>query len=144
MGFHRLCNCALQKKGLAEMDVTFVAAEVASYMYFVTSGSLTYCLAAETSTDLGIQNDDEVTMPVTSENWISEPVLWTPWIHMGTLQVIVASELIFVDANEFGKVASSQSQVCDLSSNYGHKYVELLNSMTRRGDKLSDIATNSE
>ncbi|CAJ1329731.1 unnamed protein product [Effrenium voratum] len=76
---HRLANNAIVNKQLARTDTLFIPGETATHMYIVVYGRLVY-------SRMDSRGDEHKELVDKGEDWISEPVLWTPsWVHLGLL-----------------------------------------------------------
>jgi len=76
---------------------------------------------------------------VAEGQWITEAVLWTPWIHLGDLQAITDCQLITVDANSFGSAVRNATSLWSVLHRYGLAFVLELNTISR-----SDLTDNLE
>jgi len=63
--------------------------------------------------------------------WITEAVLWTPWVHLGDLQALTDSQLITVDANSFGSAVRNATSLWSVLHRYGLAFVLELNTIQR-------------
>merc|ERR1719230_557759 len=73
------------------------------------------------------------------EDWISEPVLWTPtWVHLGKLTAVTECEFLLVDAKFFGEIVNLNPPSFKLARAYARDFLRWLNLQAR--ENLSDIA----
>mmetsp|Transcript_95991 Transcript_95991/g.311362 ORF Transcript_95991/g.311362 Transcript_95991/m.311362 type:complete len:874 (+) Transcript_95991:111-2732(+) len=161
----RLSNRAISRKMLAAGDSLFLPGENATHMYVVIAGRLRYVKqtlgesaaaaadAAESMAPVGSMEtcDDQsggAVLSVTewvdsSEDWIAEPVLWTPtWKHMGHPISYLKSELLLVDAGRFAEVLGLNPQAMELTSVYARNFMAWLNEQDRQ--ELSDITQGDQ
>jgi len=94
-------------------------------VYFVTSGALAY---AQTADDGHVTTEE-----VHCEEWVSEPALWTQWVHQGLLGARAVSAVLQLDCLEFQGIASSAAGLATALA-YGREFVRQLN----RG-RLTDL-----
>jgi len=74
-----------------------------------------------------------------AEDWIAEPVLWTPsWVHLGTLIAMHETDLLAISGNQFGEIMARTPQVHSLVSTYAANFMAWMNSVDR--DLLSDVS----
>jgi len=129
---HRLANAALGRKWLARDDLLFIAGESPTHMYVVASGQLEY-------SRVDSQSKPHREIVDKSEDWISEPVLWTAaWIHIGGLAAITESDLVLVAPGPFGKMIRMNPVACSLAITYLKNFMNWLNSVPP--DDHSDIS----
>merc|ERR1712046_309948 len=73
----KLCHEAVSRTSFSRGDIVFIETETPAVprMYFTLCGRLSY-------------NQDEFASQtwVTPGDWVSEPVLWTHWVHRGTFR----------------------------------------------------------
>lgn len=133
---HRLVQQAISRKQVAVNDNLFYPDECATHMYIVTLGRLRYIKTDPELGDLSESVDS-------NEDWISEPVLWTPtWIHMGQLMALRESELIMMEWKKFGQVMSLNPQVLQMACQYAKNFLTWLCSVDVR--ELSDISQGED
>jgi len=109
----------------------FFPGEIATHVYFVVTGTLKY---SKISKD-GVECVEWVDR---AEDWIAEPVLWTPsWMHLGTLIARQETDLLALLGNKFGEIMARTPQVHSLVSSYAAKFIAWMNSLDR--DSLSDV-----
>merc|ERR1719329_1429941 len=129
----RVCHYAARIEVVAEGDIIFNAGEFPSTpkMYFVVSGCLEYA-SITGETEMLRQGD-----------WVSEPSLWTPWMHRGTLTVVNECRLLELDAFRFQDVVTRFDANCVSVSPkaYAQRFVQELN---RRDQAATDLATGFE
>merc|ERR1712228_279933 len=78
---------------------------------------------------------------LTQGQWISEPVLWTHWMHRGMLRAVSDSRLCLLDAHKFQDVVSTFDHDEFNPKVYASGFVDGLNSTK---DMLTDIARGME
>jgi len=128
----RLANTAISRKLLAQFDSLFYPGEAATHMYFVVQGRLQYIRVDP------LGEDDHVEWVDKGEDWISEPVLWTPsWIHLGVANAEMECDLLMIDAAKFHGIISLNPAVHQTVSGYAANFVAWINSQDYQD--LSDI-----
>merc|ERR1712137_741308 len=60
---------------------------------------------------------------------IAEAVLWTHWIHQGSLKACTASTLLGLDPNKFCKVMFLDPRPWFLAVDYGQRFVKFVNQL---------------
>jgi hypothetical protein len=136
MTIHRLVQQAISRKQVAVNDNLFYPDECATHMYIVTLGRLRYIKMDPELGDLSETVDS-------NEDWISEPVLWTPtWIHLGQLMALRESELIMIDWKKFGQVMQLNPQAYQMAAKYARNFLSWLCSVDVR--ELSDISQGED
>lgn len=127
----RLANSAISTKHLARDDFLFLSGEKATHMYIVVHGRLDY-------SRLDKQKQEHREIVDCNEDWIAEPILWTPhWVHLGTLVACKESCLLLIDPDTFRQCVGLNPQALWLGSRYAEKFLQWLNS--EDADNLSDI-----
>jgi len=128
---HRLANNAIVNKQLARTDTLFIPGETATHMYIVVYGRLVY-------SRMDSRGDEHKELVDKGEDWISEPVLWTPsWVHLGLLMSMTESELMVLDPTQFGRIVNLNPDAAALAGTYVVNFIKWINSVPR--DSLSDI-----
>jgi len=126
----RLANSALRTKLMARSDSLFIAGETGTHMYIVASGQLDYHRFTE--------HGDRRERVDRGEDWISEPVLWTPtWVHLGGLTAITECNLLLVEPEKFSHVINRSPPAVGLTITYARNFMRWLNA--RAQDELSDV-----
>jgi len=126
-----ICHRAIDMLSLHSHDVLFsmFEASVKPKMFIVQTGTLQY------STSFGM------CQKVTPKQWISEAVLWTHWIHRGTLKAKTESRILAIDSQQFGKLVSIYQTQEGHANKYAAKFVEALNETEIC--RISDIGNDS-
>jgi len=116
----QVCFKAVGTLQAVEGDQLFLEGQVPlePKVYFVTSGFLTY---AQTNDDGHVATEE-----VHSEEWVSEPALWTQWVHQGLLFAMAVSSVLQLDCLEFQKLTSAASGLATART-YGKEFVRQLN-----------------
>jgi len=133
---HRLANTAIRRKPLARNDILFISGEKATNMYIVVAGRLQYHKSDSSG-------DDHHEWVDKGEDWIAEPVLWTPmWLHLGNLTAVTECDLLLVDPKSFSEVFVLNPHAYTLASNYAQRFLMWLESLG--ADSLTDICQGEE
>jgi hypothetical protein len=116
----QICFKAVGTLQAVEGDQLFLEgqAPLEPKVYFVTSGSLAY---AQTADDGHVATEE-----VHCEEWVSEPALWTQWVHQGLLGARVVSSVLQLDCLEFQKITSAASGLAAVLT-YAKEFVRQLN-----------------
>jgi hypothetical protein len=125
----RVCFVSLEETPMALGDVAFVGGEKGRSMFVVTFGYLEYIPVV----------DPEKEVTVGTNEWSSEAVFWTKWVHQGQLQTSVESKCITVDAKKFRKALVENALVLDFARDYGVAFCNALNSHLRERGMPSDL-----
>lgn len=132
----RLAVNAISWHNLARDDVLFVPNEIATHVYFVVEGKLRYSKVDA----FGIESIEQVDR---AEDWIAEPVLWTPtWVHLGTLMAVSEAALVLIDGATFGHVIERSPTALQLVSCYARKFMAWMTSLPL--SKMSDISQGED
>mmetsp|Transcript_83547 Transcript_83547/g.130394 ORF Transcript_83547/g.130394 Transcript_83547/m.130394 type:complete len:152 (+) Transcript_83547:2-457(+) len=119
----------------------FTAGVDATYMSFLTSGTMLY----ERMHMYWERSHNQSSRPEivrANEDWIAEPVLWlSNWCHLGNLWSETATELVQVHPDKLSAVAKDNPVVFSMFSSYSKQYVKWLAQFSKQF--LSDI-TNME
>lgn len=121
-----LCHVAISPLPLLRGDIIFSENETPAHprMLFLTSvGMLTYHV------------NGEQPQVLSGGQWMCEAVLWTTWVHCGTLVSEAHCKLLQLDAEKF-RTIMSRIPTRD-ASKYGSAYIQKLNRVDRA--RLSDI-----
>jgi hypothetical protein len=92
----------------------------ADKMYVVNIGKMTYSSGG---------GSERPNLDVEVGGWISEMVLWTNWIHRGTLFATCFSELCEIDSQLFQKQVQLRDDIYEVSCRYAQRYVQRLVSL---------------
>eukprot|EP00747_Dinoflagellata_sp_TGD_P124720 gnl/TRDRNA2_/TRDRNA2_174043_c4_seq2.p1 gnl/TRDRNA2_/TRDRNA2_174043_c4~~gnl/TRDRNA2_/TRDRNA2_174043_c4_seq2.p1 ORF type:complete len:361 (-),score=55.50 gnl/TRDRNA2_/TRDRNA2_174043_c4_seq2:42-1124(-) len=103
----KICHTAVAPLQLSQDDIIFSTGETAKSMYFVDRGKLLYNQpsTAESST-------------VAVGSWVCEMVLWTPWVHNGSLYSTTEASLIVLDARTFHDIVLNNKSAASEAANY--------------------------
>lgn len=106
VGVRKVCHRALTTTHYFHSDVVFSQDETPENpkMYFTLSGHLSYSM------------DGIAVARMMKGTWACEPVLWTSWIHLGSLQAQTESSLLNLEAKTF------QSIVVPFPSPHAYSY----------------------
>merc|ERR1712045_750508 len=115
---HELFSVAIKRQAYAAKDALFQVGVVASHMYFVTKGLLRYQLPST--------GDVERSEVLRDGAWLSEAVLWLPWVHKGSATMLLDSEVAVLSSREFMEVTVRYPDTYDLARNRANVFLELL------------------
>lgn len=136
---NRVATDCVIRSHLARGDTMFEVDQRCSYMYFIASGRLKYSRLID---------EEDVTEFVESEDWISEPVIWTPdWFHVGTALAHSECEVLLISPKSFEDVLSLVKPVAVVASEYGRRLIAFVAGMDHlndviQGDKLGPTIKN--
>jgi len=134
MTMRRIAWTAMSRKLLAQGDSLFIPAETATHMYILVNG----CMEYRKPTDDPNHAEGERLMVSTAEDFIAEPVLWTPtWVHLGALTAMIETEVLMLDPKRFSDIIHRSPPALSAAVIYGRKFISRLNSV-EAGD-LSDV-----
>lgn len=152
---NRLATTSIEHKAVACGDKVFYIDEIATHIYFVKSGQLKYIQKRDNATG---SKDDFVELSDRShcsvrnhrkpkqefetvdskEDWIAEPVLWSPaWVHRGLLWANRESELLRIKPEKFAEVASLNPAVYVLVCGYAQSFLKWLNN---QAEQINDVS----
>jgi len=113
-------------------DHLFLQNEVATHLYFVVTGNLHY-------SRMDSYGQEYYELVDGAEDWIAEPVLWTPnWVHLGSLVACSEADLVLVDGEIFAATVRLNPAVCQLVRGYARRFMQWVNQTTPC--QLSDIS----
>merc|ERR1712217_852812 len=113
----KICHHAIIEQTLARQDILFSPNETCDRFFFVKHGAIRYS-----------QSDMHSFVYVQGSEWMSEAVLWTPWVHCGWAHASTGCTLLAVLAGKFhDTVRKIRSQVIQ-PKRYAEFYVKYLNS----------------
>eukprot|EP00747_Dinoflagellata_sp_TGD_P120603 gnl/TRDRNA2_/TRDRNA2_173279_c0_seq4.p1 gnl/TRDRNA2_/TRDRNA2_173279_c0~~gnl/TRDRNA2_/TRDRNA2_173279_c0_seq4.p1 ORF type:complete len:445 (+),score=47.94 gnl/TRDRNA2_/TRDRNA2_173279_c0_seq4:33-1367(+) len=127
----KICHTAVSGPlSLSQGDVLFSDLEipVLPKMIFPVSGKLLY-LRERTSPNA-----------VTRGMWICEAVLWTSWVHRGTLRASNESQIMSLSSQLFQSIAKTIHQ--EFVRTYASEFCSVLQSMCY--DKINDLAWDED
>jgi len=104
-------------------------------MYVVANGHLSY-------THYGMHPRKQRTIHVEKTVWVSEALLWTPWVHVGSLQADTECRLLAVSEEQFGKVILNYVKPCEMAKTHAHDFVNWLNKHKEEG--MTDLPCGEE
>eukprot|EP00438_Fugacium_kawagutii_P014013 Skav204088 [mRNA] locus=scaffold3129:334464:335702:+ [translate_table: standard] len=111
---HRVAQDAVKNLVVAAADVIFLAGNPAPAAILKLSGQLTYCN----------EDTDEGAETVSSEVWIAEVALWTPWHYLGDLVSSDVSRVSSLDVEVFCHALSTSWQTQRAASRYAAIFLE--------------------
>lgn len=80
---------------------------------------------------------------VSEAKWISEPAMWTQWVHLGTMRSVNTSEILVIDCRVFQNITLKHTQVSPGCARYARAFVASLNSSAEKAAHddyhLSDV-----
>jgi len=136
VSLQRLAVNSINWRNLARDDVLFFPNETATHLYFVVEGKLLYSKVDPS----GLESTEEVDR---AEDWVAEPVLWTPtWIHLGTCVAVSEAALVLIDGATFGNIIGRSPPMFQLVRSYARKFMQWVNEMPIH--KLSDISQGED
>lgn len=121
----KVCYEALAWRGLASGDILFCEGEVAVGMFIILDGLLKY------------EHLDGTDLEVAEKQWVSEPVMWTAWEHLGDMKAMRECELVQIDAEMFAEVMQMYSKTFNILKSYAQEYVTQLSNL--QVEHLTDI-----
>lgn len=154
MAVTRVFSKGVSERSLASGDVVFSCSEQAKAMMFVSSGILMYTLGyverPEGSTPMRTTSDDLASAPpartmsddlasvrVHRGQYVSEPVLWCPWLHVGDMVSLNECNVVYVDSDSFGRAICDNRPVWKAVKGYARRYVHEMNKIPR--ENLTDL-----
>ncbi|CAK9027753.1 unnamed protein product [Durusdinium trenchii] len=133
----RLAKESVHRAQLARGDTQFLPNQEGSFMYFIAGGRMQYIRDADGP-------DPRVEVVDTGEDWIAEPVMWTPfWIHVGQLTAISECDLVAVAPKAFGEIVALIRPVAALVARYSSNFMQWVKELESR-DELSDVIQGDE
>jgi len=120
----RICSAAIVRISLGDGDVLFCFGDVADRAYVVGGGTLEY-----------VQRNHLAA--VDAGGWVSEAVLWVPWVHVGELKSKTPSQLLFLETAILKSVLSAHHEAWLVAVRYATRFLELLDALTE--EQLSDL-----
>jgi len=154
VGVRMLCYEAISSKIAIWPERVFDTGYAAAEVYFVQSGVLAYITDDSDPSDVKVSADGmrstssigamrsklqavrSVTSVLQSKRCISEPALWTTWVHTGDLSSVVNSTLLAFSVQGFARVILHFHVVLPVIVDFGRRYVHAINKVY--GD-LSDL-----
>jgi len=120
VGMRKICHHAVSFMSLSVGDVLFSDHEEPTNprMFFVMHGKLEYA-----------HNDYAEVAVIGSSTWVCEAVLWTKWVHCGTLRAISESKLMALDAKKFQNIMGTLISMH--VTRYGESFVYNLNQQAK-------------
>lgn len=109
-----ICNQAMTSEVIVEAEVVFADGDAGHSMRFVTSGTFEYERAM-------------MTQQVQSRDSVSEAVLWTNWVHAGTLVALGESVVLNLNEKKLGKVVVDNVEASKYAVRYAKHFVWRLN-----------------
>jgi hypothetical protein len=123
-----LCDTGVSMSHFNKGDSLFTRGQTCSSMYLMKRGRLLYDL------DEADTPPEEVDM--SANNWISEAVLWTAWIHLGTMHMLEDCNVLAVSADAFAQYVQGCPEGRAEASNYARSFMVNIN---RDKWKASDL-----
>merc|ERR1712107_416715 len=129
----RVCMVAISEIVLSRDDLLFSTGEVAHSMYFLIAGLMFHTRWSSL--------EDERGQHMRCGQWCCESVLWTPWLHRGTMRAEVDCELLALEAARFREMVKQQYVDLWWVHKYGHEFFQILNDRGKRGGSswMSDL-----
>mmetsp|Transcript_26192 Transcript_26192/g.73283 ORF Transcript_26192/g.73283 Transcript_26192/m.73283 type:complete len:705 (+) Transcript_26192:56-2170(+) len=120
----RICSTAIVRISLGDGDVLFCFGDVADRAYVVGGGTLEYVQRSHLAA-------------VETGGWVSEAVLWVPWVHVGELKSKTPSQVLFLETAALKSVIGAHYEAWLVAVRYAKRFLELLDALTE--DQLSDL-----
>jgi len=111
----QICYHAVKKVLLAKGDVHFHFGSEATEMCFVVQGALCY------QRPRGIKSARR-RVRVEKGRHFCEAALWVSWVHHGTMQAFMESDLMALDVEKFVNITLAHPEVHTLSKRYAHQF----------------------
>eukprot|EP00928_Gymnodinium_smaydae_P071003 TRINITY_DN54701_c0_g1_i1.p1 TRINITY_DN54701_c0_g1~~TRINITY_DN54701_c0_g1_i1.p1 ORF type:complete len:929 (+),score=174.31 TRINITY_DN54701_c0_g1_i1:125-2788(+) len=151
-GSRQLCHRAMRALLVITGDEIFVEGEspIEPCTYFVLKGKLNYVQETIQPTDPTRLNSRGAVIPVPpasaeegtevgEKNWIAEPVLWTQWVHQGTLTASSDVKLACMSADKFFQIGSRYSSMHEDLKEYMWAYLKFMNDEFANGHRYTDL-----
>lgn len=134
----RVFSKAVSTASLAKGDAAFSCGVEAKNMIFLCNGLMQY-IPGEIEDELNNSHNSFVSTPemVLVGQWVCEPVLWTPWIHLGDLEAMQDSQVIQIDSSKFGETVASARKLLLAMRRYAEGFLAHLNEVDK--EDLSDL-----
>jgi hypothetical protein len=129
---HGICSKAIDTMSLARGDLTFFSGHVAESMQIVTDGICEYVPV----------HDPVAVEPILRGTCVSEPVLWTKWIHQGHMRAVVESLTLRLIGQKFREVLLHCAMVTPQVRKYGIAFCDNLNDLQRNEGTVSDLQSD--
>lgn len=120
-----ICYGGVESHHASEGDILFSQGERTKQFFLVQSGALQYSHRYHGHTI------------VKEGSWISEPVLWTSWTHMGTAHAFSESVIDALDHKKFLDFLGESAVDLSHPAHYAHLFLEHLKSLNR--EDLTDV-----
>lgn len=128
----RLAKEAVKRAQLARGDTQFLPNQEGSYLYFLAAGKMKYIRGADGP-------DPKIEVVDKGEDWIAEPVMWTPfWVHVGQLTAVSECDLCCVEPVKFGHIVALIRPVAALVARYSSNFMLWVKDLESR-DELTDV-----
>jgi len=132
----RLAVNSVGWRNLARGDHLFFPNEVATHLYFVAEGKLHYAR-------IDGNGEEKFEWVDGAEDWIAEPVLWTPrWVHLGSLVACSEADLVLINGEDFGTIIRLNPAVWQLVSSYAGRFMQWVQQTPP--SQLSDISQGED
>lgn len=124
-GIRKVCHMAVHSSHVSRGDIIFSDLETPAWprMFFIVSGKLHY------------KQVEEKPRVLQKDQWAAEAVLWTLWMHVGTLRAMGESDILAVEAEKFQHIISPFPT--NHAFLYATAFVECLNNVDE--DLLTDL-----
>lgn len=119
---------------LAEGDYLFHWGEAARSMYFVVRGELKYESDGGTPKQRNTGEERHPATKIKRRGWVCEAVLWTDWVHTGSVQALTDSEVIGLDNEKFQAVLHTHRAHIWLAKKYGQEFIRQMNLLSAAGE----------
>jgi len=113
---NRICHKTIEIFTLFRGDTLFSRGDRCSRMYFIHAGGLKY-----------EHNQNE--QDVLEGDWLSEAVLWAPWLHHGDARAETECTLMALDAKRFHEAVGHNKAARAGPSQYAHLFVDVVNNL---------------
>jgi len=125
----RICHVAVSEASLCRGDILFHGGEIPSLpsTYFCTYGKLRY----SPNSTLHVEAD------MAPGEWACEAVLWTPWVHTGTLRASSECTFLLLNTQQFQSIARQFQTREFYPLMYAQEFVKCLNATDK--EALTDL-----
>merc|ERR1712137_1199830 len=114
-----ICSTALKEILYADGEIIFGVAELAEWMYVLKSGESEY-------TRMG---GDVLELAPQPRETIGEAVLWTSWVHRGSLRALTPTTMLCLDPDKFCEAVFVDQRPWFIAVDYGGRFLDFLNQL---------------
>uniref|UniRef100_A0A7S1QJM9 Ion transport domain-containing protein n=1 Tax=Alexandrium catenella TaxID=2925 RepID=A0A7S1QJM9_ALECA len=139
----QVCLEAVERCLLSTKDVLFSEGQPCKRMFFMVSGCLRYNFKTEPPQQIFGRADgqDQAHEALPESAYCCEVSLWCPWVHRGTMEAELMTEVLALDVSAFTAITCAHDTVNRFGARYGKLFIDAMQKELFSGAReISDLS----